>query len=121
MKLFPAIDLLHGNCVRLFQGDYAKETVYESTPADQAAVWEQAGAPLIHLVDLDGAKSGAMTNSEAIRAICARVSIPCELGGGIRTVDDAKRAFDLGVSRVILGTAVCDDPKSAEDFINAFG
>ena len=121
MKLFPAIDLLHGNCVRLFQGDYTKETVYESTPADQAAVWEQAGAPLIHLVDLDGAKSGAMTNSEAIRAICARVSIPCELGGGIRTVDDAKRAFDLGVSRVILGTAVCDDPKSAEDFINAFG
>ena len=64
MKLFPAIDLLHGNCVRLFQGDYAKETVYESTPADQAAVWEQAGAPLIHLVDLDGAKSGAMTNSD---------------------------------------------------------
>ena len=121
MKLFPAIDLLHGNCVRLFQGDYAKETVYESTPADQAAVWEQAGAPLIHLVDLDGAKTGALTNSDAIRAICARVSIPCELGGGIRTVDDARRAFDLGVSRVILGTAVCDDPKSVEDFINAFG
>ena len=121
MKLFPAIDLLHGNCVRLFQGDYAKETVYEATPADQAAVWEEAGAPLIHLVDLDGAKNGAMTNSEAIRAICARVSIPCELGGGIRSVDDAKRAFDLGVSRVILGTAVCDDPRSAEDFINAFG
>ena len=121
MKLFPAIDLLHGNCVRLFQGDYAKETVYESTPADQAAVWEAAGAPLIHLVDLDGAKTGAMTKSDAIRSICARVSIPCELGGGIRTVDDAKRAFDLGISRVILGTAVCDDPKIAEDFVNAFG
>jgi len=121
MKLFPAIDLLHGNCVRLFQGDYAQETVYEATPADQASVWERAGAPLIHLVDLDGAKTGAVTNSDAIRSICARVSIPCELGGGIRTVDDAKRAFDLGVSRVILGTAVCDNPNSAEDFINAFG
>ena len=121
MKLCPAIDLLHGNCVRLFQGDYAKETVYESTPADQAAVWEAAGAPLIHLVDLDGAKTGALTNSDAIQSICARVSIPCELGGGIRTVDDAKRAFDLGISRVILGTAVCDDPKIAEDFVNAFG
>lgn len=121
MKLFPAIDLLHGNCVRLFQGDYAKKTVYESAPADQAAVWEKAGAPLIHLVDLDGAKTGALTNSDAIRSICERVSIPCELGGGIRTVDDAKRAFDLGVSRVILGTAVCDDPKIAEDFVNAFG
>lgn len=121
MEIYPAIDLINGECVRLFQGDYSKKTVFSSKPADQAAAWQNAGAPLIHLVDLDGAKSGAVTNADAIASICSRVSIPCELGGGIRSIADAERVFKLGIARVILGTVVCDHPELAKDFLDAFG
>lgn len=121
MKVIPAIDIRGGNCVRLFQGDYAKETVYGTNPAAQAEGWEAAGAEIIHLVDLDGAKAGHIVNAEAIRKICAAVKIPCELGGGIRSVEDARTAFDLGISRVILGTAACEHPEIAEQFIRQFG
>ena len=121
MKIIPAIDIRGGNCVRLFQGDYAKETVYGTDPAAQAKAWQDAGAEIIHLVDLDGAKAGHPVNLEAIGAICKAVTIPCELGGGIRTVEDAKAVLDLGISRVILGTVACDNPKLAETFISQFG
>ncbi|MBR2000484.1 MAG: 1-(5-phosphoribosyl)-5-[Lentisphaeria bacterium] len=121
MIILPAIDLRGGRCVRLFQGDYARETVYSDSPADQAAQWEAQGGKFLHLVDLDGAKEGKVVNGEAIRSICGRVSIPCELGGGIRTLADAEAAFELGVSRVILGTAACESPKIVEDFIREFG
>ena len=114
MKIIPAIDIRGGNCVRLFQGDYAKETVYGTDPAAQAKAWQDAGAEIIHLVDLDGAKAGHPVNLEAIEAICKNVTVPCELGGGIRTVEDARKVLDLGISRVILGTVACDDPKLAE-------
>lgn len=121
MKIIPAIDIRGGNCVRLFQGDYARETVYGTDPAAQAKAWQDAGAEIIHLVDLDGAKAGHPVNLEAIEAICKNVTVPCELGGGIRTVEDAKKMLDLGISRVILGTVACDDPKLAESFISQFG
>ena len=121
MKIIPAIDIRGGNCVRLFQGDYARETVYGTDPAAQAKAWQDAGAEIIHLVDLDGAKAGHPVNLEAIEAICKNVTVPCELGGGIRTVEDAKKVLDLGISRVILGTVACDDPKLAESFISQFG
>ena len=121
MKVIPAIDLLGGRCVRLFQGDYSQETVYSDNPVEQAQKWQDAGCEIIHLVDLDGAKAGRITNRNAVEKICAGVKIPCELGGGIRTLDDAKLAFDLGVSRVILGTVACEDPALAEQFIKAFG
>lgn len=121
MKIIPAIDIRGGNCVRLFQGDYAKETVYGTDPAAQAKAWQDAGAEIIHLVDLDGAKAGHPVNLGAIEAICKAVTIPCELGGGIRTVEDAKQVLDLGISRVILGTVACDNPKLAETFISQFG
>ena len=121
MKIIPAIDIRGGNCVRLFQGDYARETVYGTDPAAQAKAWQDAGAEIIHLVDLDGAKAGHPVNLEAIEAICTNVTVPCELGGGIRTVEDAKKVLDLGISRVILGTVACDDPKLAESFISQFG
>ena len=121
MIILPAIDLRGGRCVRLLQGDYAKETVYSDSPADQAAQWEAQGGELLHLVDLDGAKEGKLVNKDAIRAICQRVKIPCELGGGIRTIDDAKEAFDLGISRIILGTAACESPRIIEDFTKQFG
>ncbi len=121
MKIIPAIDIRGGNCVRLFQGDYAQETIYGKDPAAQAKAWQDAGAEIIHLVDLDGAKAGHPVNLEALEAICKAVTIPCELGGGIRTTDDAKQVFDLGISRVILGTAACEDPALAEKFISTFG
>lgn len=121
MKIIPAIDMRGGQCVRLFQGDYAQETVYGNDPAAQAKSWEDAGAEIIHLVDLDGAKAGSPVNLDAIEKICRTVKIPCELGGGIRTEDDARKVFDLGISRVILGTAACEKPALAEAFIRRFG
>ncbi len=121
MNIIPAIDIRGGNCVRLFQGDYAQETIYGNDPAAQAKAWEDAGAEIIHLVDLDGAKAGHPVNVDAIRAICSAVKIPCELGGGIRVPEQAQQVFDLGVSRVILGTAACEHPQIAEEFIACFG
>ena len=120
-QIFPAIDMRNGCCVRLFQGDYNKETVYGKDPAFQASLWEEAGAPLIHLVDLDGAKEGHPVNCDAIEKICKKVSIPCEIGGGIRTLKDAELLFSLGIARIILGTAACEDPALAKEFISAFG
>jgi len=121
MLIFPAIDMRNGRCVRLFRGDYDQETVYGDSPSDQAVVWEKEGAPLIHLVDLDGAKAGHPVNLDPIRKICEKVSIPCELGGGIRTEKDAEQVFSLGISRVILGTAACEDPDLLRSFLRNFG
>ncbi len=121
MLIFPAIDMRNGRCVRLFRGDYNQETVYGDSPSDQAVVWEKEGAPLIHLVDLDGAKAGHPVNLDPIRKICEKVSIPCELGGGIRTEKDAEQVFALGISRVILGTAACEDPDLLCSFLRNFG
>ena len=121
MLIVPAIDIRGGKCVRLFQGDYNQETIYNDSPADQAKKFQEDGAALIHLVDLDGAKAGKPVNLDVVREICAAVSIPCELGGGIRTVEDAKAAFEAGVYRVILGTTACENPHLVSDFISTFG
>jgi phosphoribosylformimino-5-aminoimidazole carboxamide ribotide isomerase len=108
--LLPAIDLRNGNCVRLKQGDYAQETVYSSNPADIANHWQNLGAKFLHLVDLDGAKSGKIENGEAIRKITSTLKIPCELGGGIRSEESINQALSWGVSRVIIGTKALQDP-----------
>ena len=121
MLIIPAIDIRGGKCVRLFQGDYNQETVYSDFPADQAKKFQEDGASLIHLVDLDGAKAGKPVNLEVVRSICSAVTIPCELGGGIRTVEDAKAAFDAGIHRVILGTTACENPHLVKEFISTFG
>ncbi len=121
MIVIPAIDLRGGRCVRLFQGDYAKETVYNENPSSQAEDFAKAGASIIHLVDLDGAKAGRPVNLTAVSAICAKVAIPCELGGGIRSFGDADKVFEAGVSRVILGTVACENPKLAADFVKRYG
>ena len=113
MLIIPAIDMRGGRCVRLFQGDYARETVYGDNPAEQAVKWMNDGAEIIHLVDLDGAKAGHPVNVEPIRRICESVNIPCEIGGGIRTEQDAELLFNAGVSRVIL--------EIAKRFIEKFG
>ena len=121
MLILPAIDILSGNCVRLFQGDYNKETVYSDTPSLMGRQWEQAGAEYIHLVDLDGAREGKPINLSVIKEICNTVSVPCELGGGIRTTKDAELVFNAGVSRIILGTAACDNKSLVVELIQKYG
>jgi phosphoribosylformimino-5-aminoimidazole carboxamide ribotide isomerase len=121
MLVLPAIDILSGKCVRLFQGDYNKETVYSDSPADMGKRWEKGGAKYIHLVDLDGAKQGKPVNIDSIQQICSAVSVPCELGGGIRTIEDADIVFNIGVSRIILGTAACDNESLVADLMLKYG
>ena len=104
MILLPAIDLMSGEVVRLRQGKADQKTVYSSDPAAFAKRWEEEGGDYLHMVDLDAAFSGEQRNLDAVRAICAAVKFPVELGGGIRTLDAARRAIDAGVSRVIVGT-----------------
>ncbi len=121
MLILPAIDILDGKCVRLFQGDYSKETVYSSSPIEIAKKWEQQGAEFIHLVDLDGAKLGKPVNLNIIKDICNNVTVPCELGGGIRSFSDAEKMLLAGVSRVILGTAACKNENLVFSLINKYG
>jgi phosphoribosylformimino-5-aminoimidazole carboxamide ribotide isomerase len=121
MIIFPAIDIRGGKCVRLLQGDYNRETVYSENPAEQAELWQKQGGRFLHLVDLDGAREGHPVNLKTVKAICEKIEIPCELGGGIRTYDDATRVLDLGVARIILGTAACDSPTLVEQLIEKLG
>ena len=121
MEVIPAIDLRGGRCVRLFQGDYSQETVFSDDPAEIARRWEAAGAPRIHVVDLDGARTGHQDNREAIANIKSAVSIPLQVGGGVRTVQDAEDLASLGVQRFVLGTAAVRDPDLVARLSRQFG
>lgn len=121
MKLYPAIDIKDGQCVRLRQGVYDDKTVYADKPCEVAKEFEEAGARFIHLVDLDGAREGRSVNDEAVKAIIDCVSIPVEIGGGIRTTEDISRKLDLGVSRVIIGTEAVRRPEFVKESIRQFG
>ena len=114
-EVIPAIDLRGGRCVRLFQGDYARETVYGDDPAAMARRWQDLGAPRLHVVDLDGARSGEQVNAEAVRAIVGAVDLPVELGGGIRDMATVEAWLNAGVERVYLGTAAVTDPAFAAE------
>ncbi len=109
-KIFPAIDLRGGNCVRLLQGDYSKETIYEMTPVKQATLFQEAGASWVHIVDLDAALSGNPVNRLIIKEIAGVLDIPIQVGGGIRTQEDARSLFDAGVERVVIGTVAIESP-----------
>ena len=111
MEIIPAIDLLNGKCVRLNQGNYNEVTKFNSDPVKQAQIWEQQGAKRLHLVDLDGAKTGEPINDQTIKAIKKSISIPIQIGGGIRSVDRAKELFDIGIDRIILGTIAIEKPE----------
>ncbi len=111
MDLYPAIDLRGGKCVRLYQGDYAQETVYGDDPVAQAQAFEAEGAPWIHVVDLDAARSGDPVNREVVAAIAAGVSVPVQTGGGVRDDAAAEALFEAGVARVVVGTAALEDPE----------
>ena len=109
--VYPAIDLINGKCVRLYQGDYAKETIYGDDPISQALKFESDGAEWIHLVDLDAARTGSLENTSVIKNICKELSIPVQVGGGIRSSDTAKLLYDIGVERTVIGTAAVEDPE----------
>jgi len=110
VRIWPAIDLRGGNCVRLKQGDYERETVFSDDPASMAAHWVELGGKCLHLVDLDGARDGHVVNVETVRSIVQAVDVPCELGGGIRTEETIRRLLDIGVGRLVIGTLAIKEP-----------
>jgi len=120
MLLIPAIDLKNGSCVRLLQGNSDKETVYSNDPAGMAVKFEEAGAKRLHLVDLDGAFQGIGSNITSIRLIMKNVSIPVQIGGGLRTEEDIDNMIDLGVSSVIVGTMAVNLPDVLEKLLNKY-
>ena len=110
MKIWPAVDIRGGQCVRLIQGDYDQETVYGANPADMAIRWASDGAGQIHLVDLDGARDGSTANRQAVAEIVNSVEVPCQLGGGIRDRVTVAEYLGLGVDRLVIGTKAQKDP-----------
>ncbi|MEM1236234.1 MAG: 1-(5-phosphoribosyl)-5-[(5-phosphoribosylamino)methylideneamino]imidazole-4-carboxamide isomerase [Pseudomonadota bacterium] len=120
MILYPAIDLKDGNAVRLLRGDMDKATVFSESPADQAMAFESAGCAWIHLVDLNGAFAGRPVNAEAVEAILGAVSVPAQLGGGIRDMATIETWIDKGLARVILGTVAVEDPALVREAAAAF-
>jgi len=122
MNVYPAIDLRNGRCVRLVQGQASQERVYAADPAAMAQTWEEQGAEWLHLVNLDGALGDqAAANMAAVSAILARVRVPVQFGGGLRSVDDAARLLDAGVARVVLGTVAVRQPDVVEEALARFG
>lgn len=111
MQVWPAIDLRGGKCVRLKQGDYGQETVYGDDPAEMALRWVDQGAECLHLVDLDGARDGKGANRAAVRAIVAAVSVPFQLGGGVRDEATIRELLTLGISRLVVGTKALKEPE----------
>jgi len=110
IEIIPAIDIRGGRCVRLAQGDYNRETVYSDNPIEVALKWQAMGAPRLHIVDLDGAALGGMVNLNVISQIAQAVSVPVQLGGGIRDIESIKKLLSTGIDRVILGTAAVENP-----------
>lgn len=120
VHIIPAIDIRNGRCVRLEQGDFNRQTVYDGAPVEVARRWEQAGAKEIHIVDLDGAKSGAPKNLDVVQRICAAVSCACELGGGIRAPADIRAALAAGAKRVVIGTTLTEQPARTAELLAEF-
>ena len=121
MTIYPAIDLRGGRCVRLFQGKADKETVYFENPVEPAKLWRQAGATHLHVVDLDGAFTGSSENLDAVREILEVDGLSVQLGGGMRDESVIASALDMGLSRVIIGTRACTEPKWVISMLNRFG
>lgn len=121
MLIYPAIDLYEGKAVRLYKGDYAQMTVYNEDPAQVAADFQKCGASCIHMVDLEGAKSGTTPNLATICRVKEQTGLFCEVGGGIRNMDVVSRYLDAGLDRVILGTAAVTNPDFAKEAVDAYG
>lgn len=121
MLILPAIDLRGGNCVRLVKGDFKQETIYSEHPEEIALRWEGEGAEFLHVVDLDGALAGEPQNMDAIKRILQAVSIPIEVGGGIRSMESIDRLLSIGVSRVILGSVAVHKEELVQKACSAYG
>lgn len=119
--VYPAIDIRDGKCVRLQQGDYSQETIYNDSPVQVAKSWEEQGGRFIHLVDLDGAKAGHPVNDAIIGAIAKNANVPVQVGGGLRTLADVEKLLGLGISRVIIGTAAINDYAFTEAVLAKYG
>lgn len=109
-RIYPAVDIKGGRCVRLVRGDMGRERVFSHRPWEMAVRWQNEGASFLHVVDLDGAVQGHLVNLESIREILGRVEIPVQVGGGVRTLEDARRLLSMGAARVIMGTRALADP-----------
>lgn len=121
MLILPAIDLRGGNCVRLVKGDFKQETIYSEHPEEIALRWEGEGAEFLHVVDLDGALAGEPQNMDAIKQILQAVTIPVEVGGGIRSMESIDRLLSIGVSRVILGSVAVHKEELIREACSAYG
>ena len=121
MEVIPAIDLRGGRCVRLHQGDFRRETVFSDDPLSMALRWQEEGGPRLHVVDLDGAATGVPRHLDLIAEIVAALSIPVQVGGGIRTAGTARAWLEAGVDRVVIGTAAVRDPRMVEEVSRSHG
>src|SRR5690625_2865596 len=120
MIIFPAIDILNGKCVRLIQGDYNRESIYSDSPVQMAKEWEQKGAEFIHIVDLNGAKTGESVNQSIIKKIAKAVSVPIQVGGGIRSLETIENYIKNDVARVIIGTAAINDRQFLQEAVETY-
>jgi len=121
MIIFPAIDIKDGKCVRLTQGDYNKETIYNDSPLAVAKEWQQKGAEYLHLIDLNGAKEGRSINEEIIFSIAKEINIPVQVGGGVRSLETVEAFISAGVDRVIVGTAAINDRDFLTTAVEKYG
>lgn len=121
MRIYPAIDIKDGKCVRLFKGQFSDMTVYGDSPAEMAKKWEAQGGEYIHVVDLDGALRGHGVNADIIKNICSSVNVPVQTGGGIRTMEDIEAKLSCGISRVIIGTKAVSDSEFVKRAIDKYG
>ncbi|MFW6238137.1 MAG: 1-(5-phosphoribosyl)-5-[(5-phosphoribosylamino)methylideneamino]imidazole-4-carboxamide isomerase [Halanaerobiales bacterium] len=121
MEIIPAVDIKEGNCVRLRQGDFAKEEIFGRDPVKMALSWQESGAVRLHVVDLDGAKGGAPQNAELVKEIAKQLEIPVQTGGGIRSMDIIRDYLAAGLDRVILGTAALERPELLARAVEEYG
>lgn len=121
MRIIPAIDIIDGKCVRLTQGDYEQKKVYNENPVDVAKSFQDSGLQYLHLVDLDGAKAGKVTNWKVAEGIASQTNLEIDFGGGIKTEEEIKRLFDIGIKQVNLGSIAVKEPEKVTAWIRKFG
>jgi phosphoribosylformimino-5-aminoimidazole carboxamide ribotide isomerase len=119
-RIYPAVDIKGGKCVRLYQGDLSRETVFSENPWEMALTWEKQGASYLHVVDLDGAAAGRPINLEAIAGVLEKISVPVQVGGGIRRREDVERLLAMGAQRVVLGSAAAEEDDFLEEAVAEF-
>ena len=121
MRIYPAIDIIDGACVRLVQGDYSQKTKFADDPCEIAVRWQNEGGEFIHIVDLDGARNGEMPNFDLIVKIADKLNIPIEVGGGVRNMECVEKYLDNGINRVIIGTSALSNPDFVKEAVAKYG